>query len=86
MYSINEHTEIDNLLKRYTIDKLDNITVHIWNKQFQFSYTIADAVVKEEFKGKYNYFGGLQCNYESDSNLYKLLEEKLCSVAKSILS
>lgn len=85
MYSIKEHEEIDNLLKRYNIYKLDNITVSMYNKEFNFSYTIADAIVKEEFKGKYTYIGGLQCNYEVDSNLYRLLEEKLCSVAKSIL-
>ena len=85
MNIINNNAEIDIILKRYNIYKLDNVTVHIYNKEFNFSYTIADSVVKDEFKGKYNYFGGLQCNYETDSELYKLFEKILVIIAEKIL-
>lgn len=76
---------IDQIIKRVTIDKLDNSTVSIYNGHLNFMYTIADSIVKNELKGKYRYMGGLQCNFEKDSENYKLLEEKLCVLAEKIL-
>jgi len=73
------------VLNRIRIDKLGNNTVFIQNKYFNFSYTIANTVVKDEFKDKYKYFGGLQCEYSQDSNEYKSLEEWLCDIAESVL-
>lgn len=78
--------KINKLLENYTIHKLDNISVCIFNKHFHFAYTIADSVVKEEFFGKYDYFGGLQCNYEKEDYLYKILEGNLIIIAKRILN
>jgi len=85
MNTINNNAEIDKVLERYNIYKLDNISVSIYNKEFNFSYTIADKVVKYEFKGKYKYFGGLQCNYEVESELYNLLETRLAIIAQNVL-
>jgi len=78
--------KIEQILKNYNISKLDKITVSIYNNDFSFMYTIADAVCKEEFKGKYRYFGGLQCNYEEDSTTYKELEKELCIIAERALN
>lgn len=73
------------LLKSYELNKLDENTVFIYNKHFNFSYTKADSVVKYEFKGQYKYFGGLQCRFEKDSQQYKILESNLCEIAESVL-
>ena len=78
--------DIKRLLKRLTIDKLDDITVCISNKEINFMYTIADSVLKDEFKGQYEYVGGLQCNYKKDSDMYNLLEKELCKLACKILT
>lgn len=72
-------------LKRYKLEKLDNNTVIISGNDFEFMYTVADSVVKQEFKGKYEYIGGLQCNYKSDSKEYLELEDKLKKIARKIL-
>jgi hypothetical protein len=77
---------VEQIIKRVTIDKLDNVTVSIYNGHFNFMYTIADSVVKDEFKGKYEYIGGLQCNYENDSEMYNSLEKELRGLAKRILN
>lgn len=77
---------IEQITKRLTIDKLDNVTVSISNGHFNFMYTIADAVLKDKFKGKYSYIGGLQCNYEKDSELYNQLEKELSDLAFRILT
>jgi len=74
------------LLKQFRIDKLGSDTVFITNRHFNFSYTIADTVVKEEHKGKYKYFGGLQCDYNESSEEYKNLEKWLIEIAEKILS
>ena len=60
---------VEQIIKRVSIDKLDDITVYIYNGHFSFMYTLADSVLKDEFKGKYEYVGGLQCNYENDSEM-----------------
>lgn len=71
--------------KSYRIDVLDKHTCFISNRFFNFSYTKADSVVKDEFKGKYRYFGGLQCEYEDITPEYKELEQFLVEKAESIL-
>ena len=73
------------ILKGYRLDKLDNSTVFIQNKDFNFSYTKADDVVKEEFKGQYRYFGGLQCQFHEDTIEYKNLEKWLSELAENAL-
>lgn len=73
------------VLKQIRIDKLGNDTIFIQNRYFNFSYTIADSIVKEEFKGQYKYFGGLQCEYNSESIEYKQLENWLCEIAQRVL-
>jgi hypothetical protein len=72
-------------LINYTINKLDDKTVSIQNKEFSFIYNIADYYVKEEFKGKYEYLGGLQCNFEKGSTGYISLEKELSKIARFIL-
>jgi hypothetical protein len=70
-------------LKQIKIEKLGEDTIFIQNNHFNFSYTIADMVVKEEFKGQYRYFGGLQCEFSDDSEEYKRLERWLCEIAEN---
>lgn len=74
------------ILKQIRIDKLGSDTIFIQNRFFNFSYTVANSVVKEEFKDKYRYFGGLQSEYDSDSIEYKQLEKWLCEIAEKVLS
>ena len=69
------------VLKRYRIDKLDDCTVFISNREFNFSYTS----VKPEYKDNHRYFGGLQCNYEENTIEYKNLENWLCEIAENTL-
>ena len=73
------------ILKRLSIEKLDDVTVFIQNKYFNFAYTVANSVVKDEFKVEYRYVGGLQCAYEQDTPEYKQLENWLCDIAERIL-
>jgi hypothetical protein len=73
------------ILKNYRIDKLGMNTVFISGREFQFSYTIANTVVKDEFKGQYKYFGGLQCSFVEESENYKNLEKWLCEIAEFVL-
>jgi hypothetical protein len=73
------------ILSSYRVDKLGSSTVFIRNKHFDFAYTIANHVVKDEFKDKYKYFGGLQCNYNDDTEEYKNLEKWLCEIAEQTL-
>ncbi len=72
-------------LINYTINKLDDKTVSIQNKEFSFIYNIADYYVKEEFKGKYEYLGGLQCGFTKNSTAYQKLEKELVKIARFIL-
>ena len=73
------------ILSRYTIIKLDEYSVFIQNSHFHFAYTIADSVVKDEYKGKYKYFGGLQCGFIEDTQEYKQLENWLIEIVDKIL-
>lgn len=71
-------------LSRIKIDILGNDCVMMQNKYFNFTYFIADKVVKDEYKGKYRYFGGLQSFYEKSSKEYEYLEDRLCEIAEAI--
>ena len=73
------------ILKYLTINKIGDDNVFIQNKYFNFYYQIADTIVKEEYKGKYRYLGGLQCYYNEGSEEYKNLEKRLCEIAEKIL-
>lgn len=73
------------ILKNFTITKVDDNTVFIRSRDFDFAFTKADSVVKEEYKGKYKYFGGLQCAYRSESENYKNLEKWLVEIADIVL-
>lgn len=72
------------LLKNLEINKLGT-TIMINSKEFSFCYTKADSIVKEEFKGQYRYFGGLQCNFNEGSPEYKYLEGWLCDICENLL-
>jgi hypothetical protein len=72
------------ILNRYRVTKLGN-TVMIDSDTYSFSYTAANDIVKEEYKNKYRYFGGLQCGYSEGSEAYKTLEKYLCEIAEFIL-
>ena len=74
------------ILHSYRVDKMGKETVFISNRFFNFSYTIADKVVKDEFKGQYRYFGGLQSEYLEGSKEYKELENWLCEIAEKNLN
>ncbi len=74
------------ILNNLTINKLDNETIFISNNHFNFSYTIVNTFVKDEFKNKYRYFGGLQCNYAKGSEKYKNLEKWLCEIAENLFN
>lgn len=87
LYNLNTNNMKKNeILNNLRIDKLGSDTVFITNKWFNFSYTIADKIVKDEFKGQYRYFGGLQSEYDKDSVNYKALEKWLCEIAEKVLS
>lgn len=73
------------ILSRVRIDRMDDNTVFILNRFFNFSYTKPDSLVKDEFIGKYRYFGGLQCDYEPGSVEYNNLERWLCDLAEKVL-
>lgn len=66
------------IFKRMRIDVLDNNTVFIQGKEFNFAYTVADKYVKEEYKGMYEYFGWLQSNFNNESPEHLQLEKWLC--------
>jgi hypothetical protein len=74
------------ILKNYRLTKLDENTVFISNSHFDFAFTRADSIVKDEFKGQYRYVGGLQCNYHKESPEYKNLENWLCEIAEFVLN
>lgn len=74
------------ILKQLRIDKLGNDTIFIQNKFFNFSFTLANSVCREDLKGQYRYFGGLQCDYEQGSEDYNRLEGWLCVLAESVLN
>lgn len=72
------------ILHNYQLSKLNDKTVFIKGKSFDFSYTTANSILKDEFKDKYRYFGGLQCNEIGEDK--KLLEKWLCELAEQSLN
>jgi len=73
------------LLKNITIDKLGT-TIFIKNSFILFSYTPGDDdMIKDEYKDKHKYFGGLQCGFHESSPEYKNIEKWLCEIAEMIL-
>lgn len=74
------------ILSSYRIDVLGSNTIFIQNRYFNFSYMKANEIVKDELKDKYRYFGGLQCEYNQDSENYKNLEKWLCEIAEKNLN
>ena len=73
------------IFKRLTVEKLDDISVLIYNKHFNFSYMSIMALKKENQKD-YRYLGGLQCEYSDDTKEYKEIESYLIKLAESVLS
>lgn len=73
-------------LNNLRIDKMGEHTVFIQNKYFNFSYTNPDLYIRDELKTQYRYFGGLQCEFDEDSEDYKRLENYLCGIAESIFN
>lgn len=73
------------IFKRLTIEKLDDISVLIYNKHFNFSYMSIMALKKENQKD-YRYLGGLQCEYSDDTKEYKEIESYLIKLAENVLS
>ena len=72
------------IFKRLTVEKLDDISVLIYNKHFNFSYMSIMALKKENQKD-YRYLGGLQCEYSDDTKEYKEIESYLINLAESVL-
>ena len=70
---------------QFEIHVLGN-SVFIFCDQFNWAYTPADAVVKTEYKGKYRYFGGLQSEYEENSDEYEDLEKQLLELSETIIN
>lgn len=54
--------------------------------EFDFTFTPANDVLKKEFKDKYHYVGGLQCNYEEGSKQYNKLHKWLVGISESVLN
>ncbi len=57
----------------------------IQNKEFMFAYNQPDSIVKNELKGMYRNFGGLQSGYLEDSLEYKELYNTLLEYSENIL-
>ena len=72
------------LPKSITINILGN-TIFLRSKEFDFSYTPADSIVKDEFRGQYKYFGGLQHIHPEESNEAKQLEKDLIEICETLL-
>ena len=72
------------IFKRLTVEKLDDISVLIHNKHFNFSY-MSIMALKEENQKDYRYLGGLQCEYSDDTKEYKEIESYLINLAESVL-
>ena len=73
------------ILSNYQVNVLDNNSVFIQNRHFNFCYMYADKYLKEEYKGKYRYLGGLQCDFQQGTAEYKELENWLVEIAENVL-
>ena len=63
----------------------DKNSLCIQNREFMFAYNQPDSIVKEEYKGIYRNFGGLQSGYLEDSPEYEELYNILLEYSENIL-
>lgn len=63
----------------------DKNSLCIQNREFMFAYNQPDSIVKEEYKGMYRNFGGLQSGYLEDSPEYEELYNILLEYSENIL-
>ena len=63
----------------------DKNSLCIQNREFMFAYNQPDSVVKDEFKGLYRNFGGLQSSFLEDSPEYEELYNLLLECSEHIL-
>ncbi len=63
----------------------DKNSLCIQNREFMFAYNQPDSIVKEEYKGLYRNFGGLQSGYLEDSPEYEELYNTLLEHSENIL-
>jgi len=63
----------------------DKNSLCIQNREFMFAYNQPDSIVKEEYKGIYRNFGGLQSGYLEDSTEYEELYNILLEYSENIL-
>ena len=63
----------------------DKNSLCIQNREFMFAYNKPDSFVKEEYKGLYKNFGGLQSGYLEDSTEYEELYNILLEYSENIL-
>lgn len=63
----------------------DKNSLCIQNREFMFAYNQPDSVVKDEFKGLYRNFGGLQSSFLEDSPEYEELYNLLLEYSEHIL-
>ena len=59
-------------------------SVAIKTEDFDFMFTVADSVVRDEFKGKYRNFGGLQTNFDN-AGLNNKLEVLLMDLSEKVI-
>jgi hypothetical protein len=72
-------------IKRLTINYLGTGSIQIDNRELSFVYNQPDQFVKDEFKGKYINFGGLQCKYKNGTQEYEELYSYLLDLAETII-
>ena len=67
------------------INIFDKNSICIQNREFMFAYNQPDSIVKDEFKGMYRNFGGLQSSFLEDSPEYEELYNLLLECSEQIL-
>ena len=80
---LTEPPDLNKIFKRFNCF-VDGNTVAIDNEHFNFTYNTVD-ILKEEYKDKYRYFGGIQSNYEPDSEYENLITNKCVTIAEYLL-
>lgn len=75
--------KIKEIFERFSVEVWGD-TVFINNRHFHFTYNKPD-IIMPEYAGDARYFGGLQCEYERESNDYKMLENELVRIAENAL-
>lgn len=63
----------------------DKNSLCIQNQEYMFAYNQPDSIVKNEFKGMYRNFGGLQSDYMEDSTEYEELYNILLDYSEKLL-